>query len=490
MVFNSLEFLLFLPIVVILYYVLPQKLKIPLLLVGSYFFYAFYSLKLSVFLVVFTLVTYAIGIKIAASEGSTKKAFLAVGVVAQTLTLALYKYTKFFLQTFSSEEVKFDLLVPLGISFITFSGISYLIDVYRGKIAVEKRIIHFALYMAFFAKVVQGPIIKYGDIVSQFDEEHHWDDTNFRAGTLQVLYGLFMKMVIADRLAVAVNTVYGSASEYAGATLLFATMLFSLQIYFDFAGYSLVALGSARLLGYTFADNFRQPYLSSSVGEFWRRWHISLNKWLTDYIYIPLGGSRCAPFHRDVNTLITFGLSGLWHGADWGYVIWGLLNGLYIVIEKHISSITSRFTKKDGEAPAAPAPKKSSSFGQVVTFILISFSWIFFRAQSLTLSKTIITRIFKNFNLLGFMQYMKDCLTAEEPAYLGITAYSWTILIICFVVSWIVDIALQKWNLVEKFPNSSLPIRWVVYLVLIFAVIMFGMYGYGYSASAFIYAQF
>ncbi len=489
MVFNSIEFLLFLPIVVILYYVLPQKMKIPLLLLGSYAFYACYNLKLSLFLVAFTLVTYVIGKIIAASVGKKKKAYLALGIVAQTLTLAVYKYTNFFLETFSDKEVKFDLLVPLGISFITFSGISYLIDVYREKIAVENRIHYFALYMAFFPKVVQGPIIKYGDVVSQFDEKHSWSQNNFRAGTIQVLYGLFMKMVIADRMAVAVNMVYGSASDYAGATLLLATLLFSLQIYFDFAGYSLVALGSARLLGFTFADNFRQPYLSTSVSEFWKRWHISLNKWLTDYIYIPLGGSRCTPVRRDVNTLITFGLSGLWHGAAWGYVIWGLLNGVYIVVEKHIrESILPLF--KRNEKLSSLAPKDSTLLGQVVTFVLISFSWIFFRAQSLELSTTIITKIFTEFNFFVSMKDMATCFTMEEPSYLGLTLHSWSILVLFFVISWIVDIIVQKWNLVEEFPDFRLPIRWTIYLVLIFTIILFGMYGYGYSAGAFIYAQF
>jgi len=489
MVFNSIEYLLFLPIVVILYYVLPQKMKNPLLLLGSYIFYACYNLKLSLFLVVFTLVTYVIGIVIANSADSKRKAFLAVGVVAQTLTLAVYKYTNFFLESFSDKEIKFDILVPLGISFITFSGISYLVDVYRGKIDVEKRILNFALYMAFFPKVVQGPIIKYRDVMSQFDEKHIWSKANFRAGTLQVLYGLFMKMVIADRMAIVVNTVYGAASDYSGAALLLATLLFSMQIYFDFAGYSLVAIGSARLLGFTFADNFRQPYLSSSVGEFWRRWHISLNKWLVDYIYIPLGGSRCTPLRRDVNTLITFGLSGLWHGAAWGYVIWGLLNGVYIVVEKRIREFIAPFIKNN-EKLADYDPDKPSLLGQIVTFILISFSWIFFRAQSWELSTTVIAGIFTKFNLYDFLHHMMESLAGDEPAYLGLTLHSWKILILCFIIAWLIDLIVQKWDLVEGFSDYRLPIRWIIYLVLIFAVILFGMYGYGYSASSFIYAQF
>lgn len=492
MVFNSLDYLLFLPVLVIIYYILPYKLRNSFLLLGSYVFYASYNAALLIYLIAFTGVTYVIGRKIASSEAAKQKGLLILGITAQALTLIIYKYTKFLLGIVSKDIAGLDLLVPLGISFITFSGISYLVDVYREKISAERRILHFALYMAFFPKIVQGPIVKYGDIVSQFDELHDWDKKNFRAGAIQVLYGLFMKMVIADRLAVAVNTVYASPASYAGATLLLATMLFSLQIYFDFAGYSLTALGSARLLGFVFADNFRQPYLSSSVSEFWKRWHISLNKWLTDYIYIPLGGSRCSAFHRDVNTLVTFGISGLWHGADWGFVIWGLLNGVYIVIEKRIHTIIRRFSKNEenAEENAVPTKKQASVFGQAVTFILISFSWIFFRAQDFKVCQTIVTRIFTKFNFSGFLQYMLDRFAKEEPSYLGLTAYSWTILIGCLIFGWLIDMAAQKWNLVEKFPDFCCALRWALYLALIFVIILFGMYGYGYSASAFIYAQF
>lgn len=489
MTFTTLDYLLFLPVVVILYYLLPHKFRNPLLLVGSYYFYACYNLPLVLYLLLVTIVTYCIGRKIGSSESTTKKRWVVLGILLMALSLVVYKYTDFIIGIFSKESAGFDLLAPLGVSFITFSAISYLADVHKGVIAAERNLFHFSLFMSFFPKVVQGPIVKYKDLSDQFMQRHDWDSHNFRTGIIQVIYGLFMKMVIADRLAVAVNTVYNSADKYSGFVLTLATALFALQIYFDFAGYSLTAIGSARLLGFHLADNFQQPYLSSSVGEFWRRWHISLNKWLTDYIYIPLGGSRCSHLRRDVNLLVTFGISGLWHGANWGYLIWGLLNGAYIVIEKRIQEARTPAPKVKGKK-TLPPKKRYPLLGQIITFILVSFSWIFFRAQTLSASATVVSRIFTRFNLSGGLRWAIEQFSAEDPSYLGLTPYSWIVLIVALLVNWVVDVAVQKHQLVDKFSQAKLPIRWIIYLVLLFSIILFGMYGYGYSAASFIYAAF
>ncbi len=489
MTFNTLDYLLFLPLIVILYYLLPNKLRNPLLLIGSYFFYACAKPALLLYLLAITAVTYLVGRKIGTAEDDHKKRWMVLGITLLTLSLIFYKYTDFLIGSFIDKPEGFNLIVPLGISFITFSAISYLVDIHRGSSPAETNILHFALFIAFFPKVAQGPIVKYRDLSPQFKEHHLWSTSNFRAGTFQVLYGLFMKMVLADRLAIAVNTVYGSAEYHYGATLVFATILFALQIYFDFAGYSLMAIGSARLLGFSMGENFHQPYFASSVGEFWRRWHISLNKWLTDYIYIPLGGSRCSPLRRDMNTLVTFGISGLWHGANWGYLFWGLLNGFYIVIEKRFRSAINAFRARSGKSPMDK--KKSPSFlGRIITFILISFTWIFFRAQDISTCKTILVEILLNFNITGFLKLILSQFSAEAPAFLGLSFISWGILLIGLLVNWIVDGAWQKQPLENKFAGASLPIRWIIYLVLLYSVILFGMYGYGYSAGAFIYGAF
>ncbi len=492
MTFNSIVFMLFLAIVLLLYYILPGKARNLLLLIASYVFYANYSVPLVLFLVICTLVAYVIARRMESASDKGRKGWLAFGVILNVGALAFYKYTNFMLGMIGASEYKLSLMAPLGISFIIFTTISYLIDVYRKKIPAEKRILRFALYVGFFPKVVQGPIAKAEDMLPQFDavaEKKAADWDKLKEGFLMVLYGLFMKMVIADRLAVAVNTLYVYPKDYSGAALLFGTFLFALQIYFDFAGYSLTAIGAAKMFGIDMKDNFRQPYLSKSVGEFWRRWHISLNQWLTDYVYIPLGGSRCSKARATCNTLITFGLSGLWHGANWGYVIWGLLNGAYVVIEKRVQE----FRQKRLVQPAdcVDAPKKArSGFGSFVTFLLVSFAWIFFRAESLGKSLTIVKRILLKFNLGGFLRWSFAEFGAEEASFLGLTSTSWIVLLVCLVFAGIVDIIAKRYPLANKVATGKMGWRWLVLLVLLFAVIMFGMYGYGYSAGAFIYAQF
>lgn len=491
MSFNSIVFLTFLAVILFLYYILPAKVRNTLLLAASYVFYAYYSIPLVGFLILCTFVVYFIARKIdVCDEAHIRKRWLVIGLILNIGTLGFYKYLNFFLSIILGNSApSVSLVVPLGISFIIFSTISYLVDVYRKRISAEKRILRFALYVSFFPKLVQGPIIKAEDLLEQFDavaqnKAADWD--KFRKGFLMLLYGLFMKMVVADRLALPVNAVYAYPSEYSGAALILATLLFSLQIYFDFAGYSLIAIGSAKMFGIDMKDNFRQPYLSGSVSEFWRRWHISLNQWLTDYLYIPLGGSRCSRIHAACNTLITFGLSGLWHGANWGYIIWGLLNGVYVVIEKRIRRFReAHLMKRSGETKNV-----RTGFGSVVTFILVSFSWLFFRAETLSKSRLIVSRIFMHFNLSGFWDYASEKLADAEATYLKLTNGNWIFLLICLIVCWIVDHLAQKYPLADKITHGNMALRWLIWLVLIFTIIIGGMYGYGYSAGAFIYAQF
>ena len=507
MTFNTLDFLLLLAVTMGLYFVLPWRLRNPLLLVASYVFYAAYSLKLTLFLVIITLLTYVLALKISQCrevKGDKKlaKRWMSTGVIICLGILAFYKYFNFISDSLvtligAEESLHMNFMVPLGISFIIFTLVSYLVDVYRGTISAERNLLKYALFVAFFPKVAQGPIERAGNILPQFEEKHSFDLMRFRAGMLMVLYGLFMKMVVADRAAIAVDKVYGNLPIYSGASILIATILFAFQIYCDFAGYSYVAIGVAKVLGFNFKQNFRQPYLSQSVAEFWRRWHISLNRWLIDYLYIPLGGSRCSKLRKNYNTLTTFVLSGLWHGADWGYIIWGLLNGVYIIIEAECKSLAMRFLKKNGKdsterdsIPTASACRRI--IHRMITFIMISFSWIFFRAQKLSVAVIVIRRILTEFNLRSFLDYVRETITGGMGSELfGLdVVYGLPILIMGILIVVIVDVLSEKRELAELLAGGSRSIRWIVSYALIFAILLFGIYGYGYSASAFIYAGF
>ena len=385
----------------------------------------------------------------------------------------------------------------------------YLVDVYRGTIPAEKNILRFAIYISFFPKVVQGPIEAAGDFLPQLDRGQRFDVLLFREGFIMVLYGEFMKMVVADTLGVAVDFIYLNPDVCLGATLLFGTFLFALQIYCDFAGYSLIAIGAAKILGFRLKQNFRQPYLSSSVGEFWRRWHMSLNNWLTKYVYIPLGGSRCSEARTTANTLITFGLSGLWHGADWGYVIWGLLNGLYVSIERFAGK--HLHPQRKGKEEKNPTEKNNKNnkniknnkgkqekgpvsrfFGRILTFVLVSLSWIFFRAQSLEKASLVVYRITHRFLLSEFVPFVikKLSMGPGNLLYNLDVVYGWRKLILGLLVVWIVDLFAEKHDIPYILARSKRRVRWTVEIILLITVIVFGVYGFEYNASAFIYSAF
>ena len=505
MPFNTLDFIILFMVTLFLYFLLPQKMRNPLLLLSSYIFYAAYSLRLTLFLVAMTAVSYVFALRIekCRKEGRDKHAggWMAAGVVICLGTLAFYKYFNFISDTIagvigSKKAAHLALLIPLGISFIIFTLVSYLVDVYRGTIPAERNVLKYALFVSFFPKVVQGPIEKAGDILPQFDEEHRFDIVRFREGMLMALYGLFMKMVVADTAGIAVDRVYSNLSEYSGAAILLATVLFTMQIYCDFAGYSFIAIGTARVLGFKFKQNFRQPYLSLSVAEFWRRWHMSLNRWLIDYLYIPLGGSRCSKSRKYYNTMVTFGLSGLWHGADWGYIVWGLLNGFYIIVESECKILMeklrgSRRPEEDEKRPKLP-PVISRFFHRIVTFILIMISWIFFRARKLSVAMLAIRRIITAFSLRGFLRWVLKRLAGGAGSdILGLNVvYVLPVLVISILLIVIVDYLAEKRDLVGSLAGGSRFVRWSVSYLLIFAILIFGVYGYGYDAGAFIYAGF
>lgn len=393
MLFNSILFILFFLVVVTLYYLLPQRHRWLLLLVASYVFYMNWSWPYVFLLLASTVVNFFLSHKLqGAKNKSSKKKYLVIGVVFNLLLLCYFKYAYFIADTFAGfglgSGLSWSIILPIGISFYTFQAMSYLIDVYKEKIKAEKNIGHFALYISFFPQLIAGPIERADHLLPQIKTAHKFSHDNLKKGLVIFLYGLVKKVVIADSLAIYINNAYGTAEHQGGAVLLIATYAFAIQIYCDFSGYSDMAIGLARMLGFKFMDNFNTPYFSKTVTEFWRRWHISLSSWLKEYLYFPLGGSRDGKIFTLRNLMITMLIAGLWHGPTWVFVFWGGIHGLLLVIEritglskKHVKSVWVRILQI------------------FLTFNLVCFSWIFFRANSWQNAMEVIRGIFTRFDI-------------------------------------------------------------------------------------------
>lgn len=397
MSFNSLPFFIYLPVVTLVYWLLPFRFRWLFLLLASYFFYAYSNVFLIFLILGTTLLSYicALGIE-RSKKRRTKKLLLALAVISILSSLFVFKYLDFacssvvsFLNLFHL-QLKFDglhIILPVGISFYTFQTLSYVIDVYRERILPEHHFGYYALFVSFFPQLVAGPIERPSDLLPQLKEEHHLNKENFSNALFYLTTGFVKKIVVADFLGVYVTSIYSSLADRSGASLLLATFAFAVQIYGDFSGYSDIALGCAELLGIRLTKNFNHPYSSKSVKEFYRRWHITLNDWFTDYIYIPLGGSRKGKTRKAFNILLVFLVSGFWHGASWNFVIWGLLNGLYVVMESTFLGFLDRYRERQGW----------KYFFQGITFLLISSTWIFFRSPDIQSAFLIYSRIFASF---------------------------------------------------------------------------------------------
>jgi D-alanyl-lipoteichoic acid acyltransferase DltB (MBOAT superfamily) len=414
MLFNSLNFLIFFPIVTAMYFLLPYRYRVLWLLAASCYFYMAF-IPVFILILAFTItVDYFAGIAISGADGRRRKQFLVASIIANVGALFIFKYFNFFNANlaaladflhwnYSLEALS--LVLPIGLSFHVFQSLSYTIEVYRGNQKPEKNFLILATYVMFYPQLVAGPIERPQNLLHQFREKHHVDFSRIGSGLRLMVYGFFMKLFIADNLAPFVDQVYDHPLEYLAPSFVIATVFFAFQIYCDFAGYSYIAIGSARVMGFTLMDNFRQPYFSRSIGEFWRRWHISLSTWFKDYVYVPLGGSKRGERRHVWNLLVTFLLSGLWHGANWTYVVWGGLNGCYLAIET--------FLKKFGVAGNKDGPRSYLSFGRsdlkeagrlwglltvifqtLLTFALICLTWVFFRAESIGGAFHIIGQMF------------------------------------------------------------------------------------------------
>jgi D-alanyl-lipoteichoic acid acyltransferase DltB (MBOAT superfamily) len=409
--FNSWQFLVFFPVITTLYFAVTARLRNNTLSQGllfgaSLFFYLCWN-PVYLGLILFSVtVTWTSGILMEGKTPRRKKLILGTSLALNLAVLFFFKYYNFFAGSVNSLAASLggtnagipalNVLLPVGISFYTFQALGYSIDVYRGTVAAERNFLTYGLFVTFFPQLVAGPIERSGNLLPQFKADYHFDYDRVTSGLKLAAWGMFKKVVIADRLAVYVNGVYGNPGVYPACALALATVFFTFQIYCDFSGYSDIAIGTARVLGFNLMANFRTPYFSLSISEFWRRWHISLSTWLKDYVYIPLGGNRKGAFRQKVNLLITFLLSGLWHGAAWHFVFWGLLHGLFQIVERGIQGMAP--TRSVSARPPNPRTPESDRQGIpalrfVITFILVSFAWIFFRAGTMGDAVLIVTRL-------------------------------------------------------------------------------------------------
>ncbi len=399
MLFNSIEYLLFLPIVVILHFLLPHRFRWTMLLAASYFFYMRWNAVYIVLIIASTLVDYLAGLGMAHTPSLRgRRVFLLMSLFTNLGLLFTFKYWNFFNDTavdlFARIGLRWEVphlrvLLPVGISFYTFQTLSYTIDRYRGKLETERHLGRFALYVAFFPQLVAGPIERARNLLPQFDTIKKFDWNRVTSGLQLILWGLFKKVVIADRLALYVDAVYNNVPAHGSASFLLATYFFAFQIYCDFSGYSDIAIGSAKVLGFDIMQNFRWPYFATSITDFWRRWHISLSSWLRDYLYIPLGGNRFGVRRTYVNLMITMLLGGLWHGASWNFVIWGGLQGLMLSVSRATLPAIARFYDR------TKVPRWVwEGLRMVGTFHLVCLSWVFFRAATLSDAWRILTSFF------------------------------------------------------------------------------------------------
>lgn len=497
MLFNSLEFLLFFPAVCLCYYIIPHKIRYLFLLICSYFFYMCWNPEYALLMLTSTVLTYASGLLIDSAEKipeerkrvRRKKLYVALSFTSNLAILFFFKYFNFAADTavrllsvigLQVTAPAFDVILPVGISFYTFQALSYTVDVYRKDIYAERNFFKYALFVSFFPQLVAGPIERSKNLLIQINERHRFEFERVRSGLLLMLYGYFQKVVLAEYLAIAVDSVYNTYTERTGFQLLIATVLFAFQIYCDFGSYSNIAIGAARVMGFRLMENFDTPYFAVSVADFWRRWHISLSSWFRDYLYIPLGGSRKGKWRRQVNRMIVFLVSGLWHGASWHYVVWGFLNGAYQVIGDCLKPLRGKlmdWLHIDREA------QSHRLLQMLLTFGLVDVSWIFFRApfrQSLSILKRIAG--------LGSGHWLT---WGDNLSAMGLTAQTRNLLAVSLLILLAADCCKYRGiDLISWLCRQGVWLRWLVYFAGIFGVLIFGVYGPGYDASQFIYFQF
>lgn len=505
MQFNSVDFMLFFPIVLGVYFVVPKRIRRIWLLIASYYFYMSWNVKYAALIGGSTIATYLSGLLIGKSVdeglqnemkgGSKKKKRLIVllCIVINLGVLAVFKYGNFAIESvnlllrvlgITTIQRRFDLLLPVGISFYTFQALGYIIDVYRGDTKAETNFLKYALFVSFFPQLVAGPIERSKNLLSWINNIENtklWNGKRIASGAILMVWGLFMKMVISDRASLLVDTVFNNYRMYGSVELILAVIGFSIQIYCDFGGYSTIAIGAGKIIGCELMENFNTPYFSRNIRDFWSRWHISLSTWFRDYLYIPLGGNRRGIIRKNINLVIVFLVSGLWHGANWSFVVWGGIHGFYQVVANLSSDIKRKFTEK----MAIKTDCLSWKILQTgITYALVLFAWIFFRSDTITDALRFVKRIF--IRPTPWLLFNGGIYT------LGLDRIQVNILIFAVVLLILVDFIryIKKQTLDVFLMEQNIWFEWLVIIGLVIMIFVYGEYGPTFDAQQFIYFQF
>lgn len=484
MSFISIEFMIFFSIVVLIYWYLPQKYQNMWMVFASYYFYACWSVE---FVLILFIVTFSTYVCARCMKGIYKKQIILAGLLGNLLLLFIFKFGNFEINVFNSifNVMKMpgntiNIVLPIGLSFYMLQALGYVIDVYRGELEAERNFIRYAAYVCFFPTIISGPIERSNNLLKQLQYGKEFSYEKAKRGALFIVWGFYEKILIADRIAILVEQIYSNYLEWEGAAILFATVLYGIQIYIDFAGYSNIVVGIAQILGYDIISNFRQPYFSLNVREFWKRWHISLSQWLRDYVYIPLGGNKCEKWKQYRNLLITFMVSGVWHGNGIKYLVWGGIHGIYQIMGRILAGYRKRIK---GELRINDKCWSYHVFQAIITFALIDFAWLFFGANSFSHAVKLLNRILYQFHLGEFV--------CSKNYLLGMDESRFALLLLEILIVLLVDVFHErKVSIISWLNGQNVVFRWGVYYILVFAVLIGMLYNYGVKASTFIYATF
>jgi D-alanyl-lipoteichoic acid acyltransferase DltB (MBOAT superfamily) len=458
-----------LPVALLAYYILPKKHRWLAILLANFCFlwFATKSIEKLVLFVITIVASYGFGRLI---EKKKSKVLLAIAILISSgplLFTRLLGFVEGYITNIAAESI----IIPLGLSFYSMQLIAYLVDIYKEKIEAQKNLLKYALFLSFFPQIIQGPIPRYEQLENQLLEGHAFDDRKFMRGIQLIIWGFFLKFMIADKAGIVVDTVFDGFEGYRGFFILVAGVLYSLQLYTDFLGCVTLSQGMASLFGVELVDNFNHPYFADSIKDFWRRWHISLSSWLRDYIYIPLGGNRKGALRKNINLLATFVVSGIWHGGGFKYLFWGMMHGIYQVVESLVPYFSRKFT----------GPAKA--FRVLINFFLVMIAWIIFRADTLRIGLRMIYRMVSKFN---------PWILFDGSLYnLGLHEKEWKVLFVSLLVLLYVSRKQEKGVVLrDVFETYNMAFRWVIYIGAIVTIWVFGTYGLGYNANDFIYGGF
>lgn len=485
MTFFSIKFILFLLPMFIVYYIMPAKYRYIWLLMSSYFFYASWNIKYVFVLFFITLISY---LSARMMESGNRKICLYAGIAASVFILVVFKFWNFWscgLYTiFGISDPRnggiISITAPIGLSFFVLTSIGYMIDVYRGHFKCEPNLGRYALFLSFFPTILSGPIERSSNLLKQIQGKCEFSYEKTKKGLILIMGGCCLKLLIANRLAVIVNAAFENIYEQTGATMMTAVILYGIQLYTDFAGYTYIALGIGDLFGYSLIENFRQPYFARNIKDFWGRWHISLSSWFKDYIYIPLGGNRKGKKRQYINLMITFGVSGIWHGTGWQFVIWGIIHALYQIISKATSSCRITVAHK------VKINRECFSYRLlqiIITFGLVDFAWLFFRSESVHAALAICKNILLNFQGANTLCNKLYLMGYDESRFI--------LLLFEMLIFLIIEILHEnKISIIHFLNQQNKAFRWIIYMIICMALVIGTIYDYGVDASTFIYTRF